>query len=292
MQPTLNGITAEATAEDPTPGLLGRLLGRLKGERYVNEVSLYEGALDPRQPLTEERFLIFMPYCLLHFQDGHTQKIGVPMRQLIEDFNFWRNIQSEVTTTGEITPDAREVQVLKAGGVYVHKGQLLARGILRNGDQVIVDKISYHFRRPQRGEVFVFTTKNIRVIESQSNFDPRQGSQHYIKRLAGVPGDHLQVEEPKLYINGKLAAEPGFVRVMQGSPDAPVDGYKGYGDARRISGLRINAIDIDNDHYFAMGDNSFNSFDSRGWGPVPARNLVGPALWTYWPLNKHWGPIK
>jgi signal peptidase I len=44
--------------------------------------------------------------------------------------------------------------------------------------------------------------------------------------------------------------------------------------------------------YFAMGDNSYNSFDSRWWGPVPEENLVGRGLFVYWPFNWHWGLIR
>jgi signal peptidase I len=46
------------------------------------------------------------------------------------------------------------------------------------------------------------------------------------------------------------------------------------------------------EEYFAMGDNSYNSSDSRVWGTIPERNLVGTALFCYWPLTKHWGQIK
>lgn len=63
--------------------------------------------------------------------------------------------------------------------ITIQKGQVLARGVVDWGDHVLVNKFSYHFRKPERGEVFVFTTKHISGIDV-----PReQGSQHYIKRL-------------------------------------------------------------------------------------------------------------
>ncbi len=285
MQPTLNGITAVATAEDPTPGLFGKLTSWFTSTRYINVVSDHEGKLDPRQPITEHRFLIFMPYCKLHFQDGHTIKINAPQRQLLDELQLVKHIHSEPVETTHDTPDRRVVYGLR-GGELIRKGQLLARGIVRNGDHVLVDKISYHFRTPTRGEVFVFTTKHIRGI----NVPAEQGAQHYIKRLAGMPGDLLEVESPKLKINGKEAEEPGFQKVMQGTVTQPANGYRGYGFAENVGGI-INKVKLRQEDYFAMGDNSYNSSDSRVWGPVPERNLVGPALFCYWPLTSHWGRI-
>lgn len=281
MQPTLNGITAVATEEDPSRGLVGNFLGWFAGEKYLNVVSDHEGQLSFQNPLTEHKFLIFMPYCLLHFRDGHTLKINCPKNQLLIQLQMAARMNSMAIRTGNDTPD-REYTYDLRGGEMIHQGQVLARGILRNGDHVLVNKFAYHFRAPSRGEVFVFTTQNIRGIRVSAD----EGSQHYIKRLAGVPGDHLEVLPPKLRINGHEAEEPGFKRVMRGTAQNPVEGYKGYSDLGNI-----HDIEIPKEKYFAMGDNSYNSSDSRVWGTVPQRNLVGPALFCYWPLTKHWGTI-
>ena len=284
MQPTLNGITAVATAEDPSPGLFRSMLGRLTGERFVNAVSDHTGVLRDYQPLTEHKILLFMPYCKLHFRDGHTINIKAPKRQLLGELQLDRHLNAQAVDFGDDTPDRRQIFDLP-GGIPVSKGQVLARGIVRNCDFVLVDKIAYHFRKPRRGEVFVFTTNNIDGIRV-----PReQGAQHYIKRLAGVPGDHLQVRAPLLYINGQVAQEPGFQRVMSGTPEDPAEGgYKGYSNTVG----RIHDITLPPMRYFAMGDNSYNSSDSRDWGPVPQRNLVGPAFLCYFPFSSHWGLIR
>ncbi len=286
MQPTLNGITAEATAEDPSPGLVGWVSSFFSSTRHINVVSDHTGNLRGREPLTEHRFLIFMPYCKLHFQDGHTITIKSPKTQLLNELQLIEHLNAQPILTGRDTPDRRWGRDLP-GGLPVKEGQLLARGVVHNGDHVLVDKVSYHFRTPTRGEVFVFTTKHIDRI----NVPPEQGSQHYIKRLAGLPGDLLDVQSPKLFINGKEAEEEGFKKVMQGTRNEPVNGYRGYGFAENVGGV-INKINLHPEDYFAMGDNSYNSSDSRVWGTVPERNLVGPALWCYWPITSHWGRIR
>lgn len=286
MQPTLNGITARATAEDPRPGPLGWLVSQFTSTRHIHVVSDHTGYLRDSEPLTEHRFLIFMPYCKLHFRDGHTIRINAPQRQLLDELQLGAHINAKPVNVTDDTPDLRSVYGLR-GGEHIKEGQLLASGVVRNGDHVLVDKFSYHFRMPVRGEVFVFTTKHISGIR----VPVEQGSQHYIKRLAGVPGDRLEVKAPELWINGAKANEPGFRKVMQGTYEAPVEGYRGYSDPRIVGG-RIDRIELGEEEYFAMGDNSYNSSDSRAWGPVPERNLVGPALFCYWPLTSHWGLIR
>lgn len=306
MQPTLNGITAQATTEDPRPGMLGYLKSFLTSTRHIHVVSDHTGFLREEEPLTEHKFLIFMPYSKLHFRDGHTIKINAPKAQVINQLRLGNNIRTALVAGGEDTPD-REIVYDITGGAPIQEGQLLASGIVQNGDHVLVDKFSYHFRTPTRGEVFVFTTKHI----SRINVPSEQGSQHYIKRLAGLPGDFLETRLPEgeslsperpelwrregfaqrlygeLWHNGHRATEPGFLRVMSGR-----DGYNGY----TLLGGRPEKVQLRDKpgagEYFAMGDNSANSSDSRYFGPVPERNLVGPALFCYWPLTSHWGRIR
>lgn len=289
MQPTLSGITAETTADDPNPGLFGKFLGIFTGTKYINAISDHDGYLDMQhEPVTEHQVRFWRTYCTLHFTDGYEIEIDAPIRQLFDELQLATNLRAGTKSDDEDTPDMRARTSLQYGErIHIRVGQVLARGILRNGDHVIVNKFAYHFRRPARGEVFVFTTKNIDGI----HIPAEQGSQHYIKRLGGVPGDKLDVRSPELYINDKLAEAPGFKRVMSGTKKHPVDGYQGYSPDRRIS-LPITLATEPRREYFALGDNSYNSSDSRYWGTVPEQNVVGPGWFCYWPLTKHFGPTR
>ncbi len=288
MQPTLNGIRAELTPEHPAPGLMDKFLGVFTGTKYINVVSDHDGYLDMREPVTEHQIRFWRTYCKLHFTDGHTIEIDAPMRQLFDELQLAVTLRAGTQEDDQDTPDMRANRSLRYGErVRVREGQLLARGIVRNGDHVIVNKFAYHFRRPTRGEVFVFTTKNIEGI----HIPAEQGSQHYIKRLGGVPGDTLDVRAPNLFIDGQPASEPGFRRVMRGTRDQPVDGFRGYSPDRRIE-LPVTLATTPRREYFALGDNSFNSSDSRYWGTVPEQNVVGPGWFCYWPLTRHFGPIR
>ena len=288
MQPTLNGYNAERTEQDTSPNFLQRLWDRKGGTTYVNLVSDHDGYLADRDFVTEEHWLLLFTYSLIHFRDGHTLSVSAPKSKLMEELGLSHYLGSptRVVTGADgkemLTPDSQVVRE-SVGGVYVSKGQLLARGVLHSGDHILVNKFAYHFRKPTRGEVWVFTTKHIPEIERRTDFVKEQGSQHYIKRLIGVPGDHIEVKPPQVWVNGKPAEEFGMKRVASLVPPYST-GYT------HIPG-GLNDVTLDADQYFAMGDNSASSFDSRWWGPVPERNVVGPALFCYWPLGGHWGPI-
>lgn len=290
MQPTLYGIVANHTQEDTSPGLVGQVKDFVTGRSYINAISNHSGFLRATEPLTEHGFLGFFTHCKLHFEDGHSIRIWAPMRQLTDtNFNLglYKYLDLPVTEDGKsLTPDAQvERRITSSGGTYVKEGQLLARGTVDTGDHVLVNKFAYHFRRPERGEVFVFTTNHIRIIETTPPFDMRWGSQHYIKRLVGVPSDTLEIKTPELWINGKPAEEPGMKRVA-----AAQGQYRGYGPNRFLdTGVPRT---LQPQQYWAMGDNSYNSSDSRYWGHVPERNLVGPALFCYFPFGRNWGLIR
>jgi signal peptidase I len=222
-------------------------------------------------------------------------------------------------------PDTLRDSFNVSAGRTVRHGEIIARGAIDTGDQVFVDKFSYNFVKPHRGDVFVFRTNNISMIRE----DPVTGAPFYIKRLAGLPGDHLRIEPPRLFINGVPAENIayGFKRVIEAHPP-----YRGYsegplslveperqlqqtrtsrdealraGSAERMAQLQaqeqnsrqrieeaLERLRVPSHAYFALGDNSYNSYDSRYWGPVPEENLVGRGLWVYWPFNQHWGFIR
>jgi signal peptidase I len=306
MQPTLNGYIGEYVPEAPFPGMFQRLVDRLKGIKYVETVSDHTGRLRTREPITEHNRLIYT-YSTLHFEDGHTIDIPVPKSMLEsrtgKDPLGYREL-TKSTQKMILSPEGKPIidpegqaKYAAVGGTLLTKGQLIARGKLTSGDHVLVNKFSYHFRKPTRGEVFVFTTKNIDLIDVPSE----QGSQHYIKRIAGLPGDTISFAETghlsdvqgfkmsvgKLIINGKPAEEPSIQRVQ-----TEQNGYRGYGifnnapDYCKVIDRKLGVKE-----YAAFGDNSMESSDSRYWGSVPQQNLVGVGLFCYFPFGSHWGRI-
>ena len=133
----------------------------------------------------------------------------------------------------------------------------------------------------------VFTTEGIRRIEAMLRVQGIEGSQYYIKRCVGVGGDSLRIDPPYLYVNGKVIRGKAFDRIY-----SMANGYSGYTLVDGYLSSPEDVYKIAKDHFWAMGDNSAHSLDSRYWGAVPRKNLVGAALFVYWPFTKRWGLIR
>jgi signal peptidase I len=254
MQPTLNGIIGRSSTSPP-PNFLRQIAEFVAlGRNYINVISRED---DEVEDIQQRRFFFFFTFSRLICQRQQFL-IYCPPDQLRNDFKV-------------------------AVGNEYKRGQIIARGTIDTGDQVFVDKISYNFVKPHRGDVFVFRTNHIFGIRE----DPEAGAPFYIKRLAGLPGDTLRIAPPFLYTNGKKAAAFGFQRVMEAKPS-----YRGYANGGNYLPQPGQSFTVPEHGYFALGDNSYNSYDSRYWGPVPEENLVGRGLLVYWPFNRHWGFIR
>lgn len=163
-------------------------------------------------------------------------------------------------------------------GDYVAQGAVIWSGVVTAGDHVFVNRMAWNFRLPRRGEIMVFSTDGIRGLQ--------QGT-HYIKRMAGTPGETIQIHPPNLIVNGiAVTNPPALKRIVDCTP-----GYAGYQlpYGAEVLGRPSDSITLGSDQYFALGDNTRNSRDGRYWGPVPRTNLVGPAGVIYWPISRRWG---
>lgn len=167
-------------------------------------------------------------------------------------------------------------------GDEVVAGQLLCTGNRISGDHLFVNRVRWNFCRPSRGEVMVFKTQGIARLDQNT---------HYIKRLVGLPGEEISIDEPYLVIDGKRVESPAPIRrIEQREP-----GYAGYvpaGMGADFLASPAQSVKLTGSQFFGMGDNTRNSFDSRYWGPVPAGNMVGPAWIVYWPMSRRWGRVE
>lgn len=159
----------------------------------------------------------------------------------------------------------------------VRAGEDLLRFDITLGDALFVDRLSYHFRAPRAGEPFVFRTDDI--LEALGEEFPK----YYIKRLAGVGGETLEIRESTLLVDGEPRDEvPAFLKNA-----AREDDYGGYIGLDRLG--PDQAMKVPEGFFVALGDNSGNSKDSRYWGFVPERSVVGKAIFIYYPFTRRWG---
>lgn len=129
---------------------------------------------------------------------------------------------------------------------------------LNIGNHLMVNKFIYYFKKPKRGDIIVFVY-------------PVNPKKDFIKRLVGLPGETIEIKDGSVFINGEELRAPQTIAERH---------Y--YNEGMYGEGL----IKIPDNTYFVMGDNTRNSKDSRFWGFVPKKNLLGKAFFVYWPLTK------
>lgn len=163
------------------------------------------------------------------------------------------------------------------------------RPTLKVGDFILVNKYAYGLRlpvintkfldvsEPERGDVMVFRF-------------PKEPSVNFIKRVVGLPGDHIRYEGKQLYVNGEPVAKSLVEKGPDASPRQLLLGET-LGDAQHAiynnpldPGPQMREVEVPEGHYFMMGDNRDHSNDSRYWGFVPEENIVGRAfaVWMHW----------
>ncbi len=134
------------------------------------------------------------------------------------------------------------------------------RPALVEGDRVLVNKFIFKFKEPQRGDIIVFRF-------------PGDDKKDFIKRLIATGGESVEIKGRDIFVDGELIEEPFIVRQINYYNKEP------YGGAGK-------KIDVPEDSFYVLGDNSASSRDSRYWGFVPRKNLIGKAFFLYWPLNR------
>lgn len=197
----------------------------------------------------------------------------------------WAAALENAGKTGKIFRDASGASFVRTG-ITVEKGDDLLNFKIFGGDMVVVNRFAYHFTKPEVGDPFVFRTKNIPGLNNADLY--------YIKRLAGTPGDVLSVRDKKLYRNGNIIS--GAAAFEKNNEPRISEKYYGYlpacGGAGVYSKPLKNDFSVPEDFYYALGDNSENSYDSRGWGCVPAEDAVGKAAFIIYPFSERWGIAK
>ncbi|HEY61472.1 MAG TPA: signal peptidase I [Anaerolineae bacterium] len=129
------------------------------------------------------------------------------------------------------------------------------RETLKPDDFVVVSRVVYKFKGVDRGDIIVFNP-------------PFYSPEPYIKRVIGLPGDDIRIQDGNVFINGERIKEPYI----------------------RNTGGKSGKWKVPEGNLFVMGDNRGNSSDSRAWGMVPFENVIGKAIFVYWP-PREWGAL-
>jgi signal peptidase I len=128
---------------------------------------------------------------------------------------------------------------------------------IQAGDRFVADMHVYRYSLPRRGDVILFR-----------RYEPRSGTEDFVKRVIGVGGDTIEGKGGRVYVNGQQLKEP-YARYSSSPP--------AYDSKRDFGPVTVSA-----DTYFVMGDNRDDSYDSRWFGTIPLSDIEGRILYLYW----------
>jgi signal peptidase I len=172
-----------------------------------------------------------------------------------------------------------EIALIAVGAVYVVRTFFIQPFLVdgssmvptfENGDYVLVDEFTYRIRPPERGEVVVF-------------HDPQDWSTYFIKRVIGLPGETVKISNNAVTVFNKQYPDGLALDETYLPPGTPVSAVAC--DGGDMSGT-ICTYTLSSSTYLVFGDNRAESYDSRSWGPLPAKNIVGLVRVRLWPVNE------
>jgi len=289
MQPTLFGVTSKNLIDDKDfklPTGWDHFMSWVQGTNYVQVVAPADGPVDAITPM--RRFLIFNIKQTISV-GGVSHTIWFP-----PDMG-----EPQQTPDGALIDPLVYRGGLSRDRVY-HKGDDVVRLEMHTGDHLFVDRLTYNFRAPKRGEIVVFETAGIPQngrIDPLRRWQPIPPDQFYIKRLVGLGGETIQIGDDRhLIINGHRldASTPHFENVYSFDPkDPPQEShFSGHvTGSPQMATLPDSSTShrIPPHHVMVMGDNTMNSLDSRYWGDFPQTAIMGRAFFVYWPISARFG---
>lgn len=278
MQPTLLGVNMTSLPADfRMPGPVARFFDYwINGDSYFSIVAPEDGELQAVNPPTH--FLLFNLKQQYEF-NNRLYTVWFPPDDLFRHVNH----------------DGPSYPHFKAGD------QILGVKSIA-GDHLFVDRMTYNFRHPKRGEIVVFETAGIpEAMRAPFRIPP---DEFYIKRLVVLGGERVQIGDDRhLIINGRRLDKntPHFQNVYGFDPATPpLDSqYSGhvyredlapiFYQARQDKNNPDGGVTVDPHHYMVMGDNTMNSLDSRCWGEFPEQYVLGKYFFVYWPFSTRFG---
>jgi len=287
MQPTLNGIRVVNLARDlrwQRPSTRWQMILELliHGRAYYRVVAKDSGRItriEPPEPIApflrlsglgyKQRFLLGSTWHTIWFVPGDLPPIqGVPQTEVL---------------FAHARIDKRRI--------YFKGDEIMNLAVIA-GDRVLVDRVSYNFRRPRRGEIIVFTAKGIKQLVPDT---------YYLKRLVAVGGERVRIGNDRhVIVNGQRLDErtPGFEKVYGAAGQPREDQYCGHvndlvaqryrNPPRLLAPLfpdEQTEFVVRPGHLFVLGDNTLMSLDGRAWGDFSRTNVVGRVLCRYWPVR-------
>jgi signal peptidase I len=313
MQPTLYGVNS---MPDFSQSTIDYSAGRPRIEaQFKEQLKLRDALQIPTGWQRVKEWFEGNSYLHVVAENDGTLQFGKPVHFLIFNIEQTLSIGGKSQTLW-FPPDSGEQPLeLRAGlnpdHVY-QKGEDVIKMKVSAGDHLFVDRLTYNFRKPRRGEIVVFETKGIPEEDRDKYRIPPD--QFYIKRLVGLGGETISLKQDyeatgapqfdggtvpvgHLVVNGQplSAATPRFENLYAFS-DVPTgtktleyrpNHYYGHAMIRGLSSGQ--QFQIRPNYLFVMGDNTMNSLDSRFWGDFPASSVIGKSFFVYWPLTKRFG---
>jgi signal peptidase I len=279
MQPTLYGITAEDLRNKPDvriPTGFARFFEFwVNGHSYHHVVADADGMIEDYRP----------PHMIVPFIYQQNFKLGGKW------YTVWSPWERLLDEAG-----------VKARHLY-HKGDDILKVRVFAGDHLFVDRFTYNFRRPGRGEIMVFETRGITNPETGLPAMPQD--QFYIKRMVAMGSERVRIGDDRhLIINDRRLDQtvPHFENVYSFDPRQPPQESQYSGHLNNMTAARFSKpglaplfpdekteFAVRPNHYMVMGDNTMNSLDSRTWGDFSRTNVIGKYFFVYWPFSRRFG---